>query len=85
MWTVLILKLVPTMSDEFFDSTLNLLKNRSAQIMLKQIAKETKIPYPWICAFHQGIIKNKYNVKKGEKYLERLNQYLVSKLNPTLT
>lgn len=69
---------------ELLEATLNLLKNRSAQLMLKQVSAEAKIPYEWLCKFHQGKIDDPKHPKVIKK-IERLNKYLVSKLNPTLT
>lgn len=68
---------------DVFEATLNLLRNRSAQLMLKQIAADTGIKYPWLCAFHQGRLKGEYNTSKDT--INKLNKYLVSKLNPQLT
>lgn len=67
---------------DLFESTLNLLLNRSAQIMLKQIAADTGIKYSWICALHNKRLKNEYSTPKCKKNLEKLNKYLVSKLKP---
>lgn len=72
------------MSEDLFEATLNMLKNRSAQLMLKQIAADTGIKYPWLCAYHQGRLKNEYKTSAKDT-IEKLNKYLVSKLNPTLT
>lgn len=74
------------MSEEFSElaeSTLNLLRGRTNNLLLKQIASESGLKLEWIKKFQQGKIKDKYNVD-GNK-IERLNKYLVSKLNPTLT
>lgn len=72
-----------TEDDNIFEATYNLLRNRSAQLMLKQIAADTSIKYSWLCAFHQGRLKGEYNTSKDTIF--KLNKYLVSKLNPTLT
>lgn len=73
------------MAEELFNTTLDLLKNRSAQLMLKQIAADTGIKYSWICALHNGRLKNEYNKSTSINKIEKLNKYLVSKLNLTLT
>lgn len=62
------------------EATLNLLKNRSAQLMLKQISAEADISYEWLCKFHQGKIDEPKHPKVIKK-IEKLNKYLVSKLN----
>lgn len=71
------------MTEELAQSTLNLLRNRSAQLMLKQIAAEAGLKEEWLKKFHQGEIDGKY--KTSLEKIERLNKYLVSKLNPTLS
>lgn len=63
--------------------TRNLLKHRSAQLMLKQVAAEIGVSEEWVKKFHQGKIDGDYKTSKAK--IDKLNKYLVSKLNPTLT
>lgn len=71
--------------EELIKATLDLLKNRSVRLMLRQIAADIDVTYEWICKFHQGFyLKNPPEHKKVISKVERLNKYLVSKLNPTL-
>jgi len=70
---------MPTMT-ELIEETLNLLRNRSAQIVLKQIAFDTSVSYEWLCKFHQGKIKEPKH-KKVEVKIQALHDYLVSKVN----
>lgn len=73
-----------TQNNTLMGATLQLLQNRSAKIMLKQIAAEAELPYEWLCKFHQGKLEEPKHPKVIKK-IEKLNKYLVSKLNPTLT
>lgn len=66
------------MNQPLLEQTLELLRNRSAQIMLKQIARETKLSYPWICAFHLGKIID-YKHPKVEAKINKLYKYLIEK------
>lgn len=80
---------------ELIEATLKMLHTRSANIMLKQIVselneglkdKKEKITLDWLYKFKQGT--EIYDDPKHPKVIskiERLNKYLVSKLNPTLT
>lgn len=77
------------------EATLSMLENRSVKIMLKQIVaevnngvedKKERITIDWLYKFKQGT--EVYDDPKHPKVInkiERLNKYLVSKLNPTLT
>lgn len=80
------------MTEEFINTTLTMLQNRSARIMLKQIAAELSsidnernlhkkecISYEWICKFNQGKI-DKPDHPKVEAKIQRLFEYLVSKV-----
>lgn len=68
------------MNEELFKTTVELLKNRSASLMLQQIAADTGIKYSWICALHNGRIENKYRPKQNaENNLKVLYEYLVAK------
>lgn len=69
---------LPTMND-MAQKTLDLLRNRSAQVMLKQISADTSISYYWLCKFHQGKIDDKYKVSDNK--IQKLHEYLVSKVN----
>lgn len=64
--------------NQLLKDTLHLLQNRSAKIMLKQIAADTGLSYPWVCAFHNEKVPD-YKHPKVETKIKTLYDYLVSK------